>query len=202
MCLHKKKHREKFLDAILLMIRGNKLSCPKIQIGQYVQGLVGGTNDTEQERSISTLYLSHMDNGSGHIAFKSDTKAVVSVNRAVVIPTLRTIVDQVNQLGASEKQPDGIQFINMDGKVTIHDLDLNRADDDNDASNVSDERLDHDKEYKKEFDNQTNRDEDLATDKNQEDYFQNPIQQQHLLLTNSKARSVVKPKRKLLTFSG
>ena len=80
--------------------------------------------------------------------------------------------------------------MSMDEKVTIHDLDLNCAnDDDDDDSNVSDESFDHDKEYHNEFDNKTNED---------EDYFQNPIQQHHLLLTNSKARSVLKPKKKLV----
>ena len=86
-------------------------------------------------------------------------------------------------MGASEKQFDGIQFTNMDGKVTIHDLDLNHAnDDDNDdnTSNASDESLDYDEEYQKEFDNKTNGDEDLATNETQEDYFQNPIKQQML----------------------
>ena len=32
------------------IVTGNKFRCPTIKIGQYVQGLVGGTNDTEQER--------------------------------------------------------------------------------------------------------------------------------------------------------
>ena len=41
-------------------------------------------------------------------------------------------------------------------------------------------------------------DEDLATNKIQEDHFQNPIQQHHLVLMSSKARSVVKCKRELL----
>ena len=86
----------------------------------------------------------------------------------------------------------------MDRKVTINDLDLNHANDDNDNSNASDESFDHDEEYQKEFDNKENRDEDLAINKTQKDQFQNPIQQHHSHLTNSKARSVVKPKKKLL----
>ena len=85
----------------------------------------------------------------------------------------------------------------MDGGVTIH-LDLNRANDDNDNINASDESFDHEEEYQKEFDNDKNRDEDLATDESQEDHFQNPIQQHHLFLINSKARSIVKPKKKIL----
>ena len=78
--------------------------CPKIWIGHYIQGLVGSTNDTKQERSIDALYLGSTDNGSGHIVFKLDTKAIVSVNRVEVIPTPQTIIDRVDQLRASEKQ--------------------------------------------------------------------------------------------------
>ena len=79
----------------LLPCKGG-LHSAKIRIGQYVQGLVGGTNDTEQERSIDALYLSRTDNGSAHIVFKLDTNAVVLVNRVVVIPTQGTIINQVN----------------------------------------------------------------------------------------------------------
>ena len=61
-----------------------------------MQGLVGGTNNIEQERSIDTLYLGRTDNRSDHIIFKLDTKVVVSVNRVVVIPTPQTIVDRIN----------------------------------------------------------------------------------------------------------
>ena len=110
---------------------------------------MGGTNDTEQERLINTLYLGFTDNDSGHIVFKLDTKVVVSVNRVVVTPTPQTIINRVNQMGALEKQQDRIQFMNMDGKVTIYDLDLNHADDDNDNdknSNAPDESFDHDEE--------------------------------------------------------
>ena len=37
----------------------------------------------------------------------------------------------------SEKQPDGIQFTNLNGKITIVDLDLYCVDDDDDNSNAS-----------------------------------------------------------------
>ena len=80
------------LHSILLareIVTGKKFRCPTIRIGQYIQGLVGGTNNTEQERSIDVLYLGWVENGSSHIVFKLDTKAVVLVNRVVVIPTLK-----------------------------------------------------------------------------------------------------------------
>ena len=54
------------------IVTGMKFQCPKIRIGQYVQGLIGGTNDTETERPIDSLYLGRSDNGSGHIVFKLD----------------------------------------------------------------------------------------------------------------------------------
>ena len=60
-------------------------------------------------------------------------------------------------MGASVKQLEGIQFTNIDRKVTIHDLDLNRADDCDNDSNTSDDSLDHDKEYQKGFDNNKKR---------------------------------------------
>ena len=85
------------------IVTGNKFRCPTIKIGQYVQELVGGTNDTEQERSIDALYLGQADNGSGHNVFNLSTKAVVSVNRVVVIPTPQTVIERVNAMGVSEK---------------------------------------------------------------------------------------------------
>lgn len=135
------------------IVTGNKFRRPKIQIGQYVQGLVDGTNNREKERSINALYLGRADNGSGHRVFKLGTKVVVSVNRVMIILTPQTIMGWVDKMGVSEKQPEGIQFTGFDGKITIHDLDLNRADNDDDNSNTSDKGFVHDKGYQKGFDN-------------------------------------------------
>ena len=85
------------------IVTGNKFRCPTIHIGQYIQGLVGATNRVDQERSIDALYLGRAENGSGHIVFKLDTKAVVSVNRVVLVPTPLTIIDRVIKMGHSEK---------------------------------------------------------------------------------------------------
>ena len=68
------------IHSILLcreLMTGKKFWCPTIRIGQYILGLVGVTNNIEQERTIDRMYLGQADNGSGHIVFKLDTKAVV-----------------------------------------------------------------------------------------------------------------------------
>ena len=177
------------------LVTGKKFRCPTIRIGQWIQGIVGGTNDTDKERLIDTLYLGRADNGSGHIVFKLDMKAVVSVNRVVLIPTPTTIIVRINEIGWSEKQPEGVQFTDKDGKVAINDLYLNLDDDDYDDSNASDESFfnnqehqeKHNKEKETRFDN-------LATDKAQQTQFQLPFQlhQAATLLVDdlSKLRSV------------
>jgi hypothetical protein len=67
------------------IVTGKKFRCPSINIGQYVQGHTGGTNITDQERSVDSLYIRRADNGSGHVVFKLNTKQPVSVNRVTVI---------------------------------------------------------------------------------------------------------------------
>ena len=90
------------LHSIILLrelVTGKKFRCPTIRIGQYIQGIVGGTNDTDKERSIDALYLGRANNGSGHVVFKLDTKTAVSVNMVVVIPTPITIIDRIYEMG-------------------------------------------------------------------------------------------------------
>ena len=138
--------------------------------GQYVQGLLGGSNGTELERSMNTLYLWRTDNNSGHIVFNIDTKAVVSVNRVVVILTQQNYHWSDQSDGVSKKQSNVIQFTDIDKRVTINDLDLNHVDNDDDDnnnnnnSNMSDESFDHNKENQKEFDNKEKTSKSITTD--------------------------------------
>ena len=44
-------------------------------------------------------------------------------------------------MGILEKQPEGVQFTNRDGKVTISNLNLNLDDNNDENSNASDESL-------------------------------------------------------------
>lgn len=60
---------------------------------------MNGTDNTEQERSINTLYLGHVDNDSGYSVFKLDIKLVISINRVVVIPTSQIGINQINKVG-------------------------------------------------------------------------------------------------------
>ena len=69
-----------------MIISGVQLQLPTTKCGQYVQGHVGGPNDTDIKRTIDSLYIGRNDNGSGHWVFKLDTKEHVSVNRITVIP--------------------------------------------------------------------------------------------------------------------
>ena len=48
------------------IVTGRKFRCPNVSIGQFGQGIIGGTNDTNKERCINCLYLGRQDNGSGH----------------------------------------------------------------------------------------------------------------------------------------
>jgi hypothetical protein len=52
----------------------------------------------------------------------------VSVNRVDIIPTTDVIIDTVNDIGEQEEQPEGIEFSDMHGRITLQDF----ADNDND----------------------------------------------------------------------
>jgi hypothetical protein len=129
------------------IVTGKKFRCPSIRIGQYVQGHTGGTNSTDQERSIDALYIGRADNGSGHEVFKLNTKQPVSVNRVTIIPTSDATIKTVNDIGEHESQPEGIEFSDLNGRITLHDFAENDNDED---SNASDDDFVMDKEYEEE----------------------------------------------------
>jgi hypothetical protein len=167
------------------IVTGKKFRCPSIKIGQYVQGHTGGTNDTDKERSVDSLYIGRADNGSGHVVFKLNTKQPISVNRVTVIPTTEATIKIVNDIGEQENQPEGIQFSDMHGRITLQDFAANDNDDD---SNASDDDFKMDEEYQDEINEEVVLEEEDGSVGNddpdlQEDYFQNPIQQ-HNTATN------------------
>jgi hypothetical protein len=101
------------------IVTGNKFRYPSIKIGQYVQGHTGGSNSTDQEQSVDALYIGRADNGSGHVVFKLNTKQPVSINRVVPIPTTEAIIDTVNNIAEQEQQPEGVEFSDMHGRITL-----------------------------------------------------------------------------------
>jgi hypothetical protein len=176
------------------IVTGKKFRCPSIKIGQYVQGQTGGTNSTEQERSIDSLYIGRADNGSGHTVFKLSPKQVVSVNRVTIIPTSESNIRTVNDIGEQESQPEGIQFSNLNGEVTLQDFAEN---DNNEDSNASDDDFKINDEYKEEMANEVALEEEESVVGNddpdaQEDYFQTPIQQhENSVRDNNEPASVI-----------
>ena len=133
------------------IMTGLSFRMPKISMGQYVQGHVRGSSNTEEERTVNSLYIGPADNGSGHWVFKLDTKQPISVNKVTVIPMCQDFIDRVSKLGLEDGQPDGIQIGDAQGQLTIMDF-LTEAGNDN--SNASDKSLKHNKSYQKEFDDQ------------------------------------------------
>jgi hypothetical protein len=163
------------------LITGKKLRVPEHHIGQYVQGYNGGNNDTGKERSIDALYIGRADNGSGHVVFKLSTKQRVSVNRVTAITPTTDHIKLVEDIAEAENQPEGLEFANINGKITLDDFieGINDNDDNDDDSNASDDDFVHDEEYQKEFNEETRleKNEGLAVDKDQADAFGNDLQQ-------------------------
>ena len=118
---------------------------------QYVQGQVGGSNSTEEERTVDSLYIGQADNGSGHWVFKLDTKQPISVNIIPSVPMLADFMDRINKMGKEDNVPDGIQIGDVEGNLTILYFLKEAGDDD---INASDESFKHNKSYQKEFDDQ------------------------------------------------
>jgi hypothetical protein len=169
------------------IVTGKKFRCPSIRIGQYVQGHTGGTNDTGKERSIDSLYLGLADNGSGHEVYKLSTKQLVLVNHVTPIPTTDDMIGTVNNIAEQEAQPEGIEFSDMHGRITLQDFADNANDDD---SNASDDGFKLDEEYREEVDNEIALEKEEGSDGNddpdlQEGYFQNPIQQHDMAVANN-----------------
>jgi hypothetical protein len=174
------------------IVTGKKFRCPTVKVGQYVQGHTGGTNSTDEERSIDALYIGRADNGSGHVVFKLSTKQPVSVNRVTIIPTTEAMINTVNEIGEQERQPEGIEFADINGRVTLDDFAANVINDDD--SNASDIDFKMDEEYREELEKELKLEAkektvdesdpdskqfggDSDVPDSQIDFFQNPIQQ-------------------------
>jgi hypothetical protein len=133
------------------------------------------------------LYLGRADTVSGHMEFKLSTKQPVSVNRVTEISTTEATKKVVNNIGENENQPEGIEFANINGRITLDDFVDNPNDDD---SNASDDDFEMDKEYQDELDGEAAMEEEEGIVGNndpdvQEDYYQTPIQQHNNNVNNN-----------------
>ena len=71
---------------------------------------MGGSNSTEEERTVNSLYIGRADNGSGHWVFKLDTKQPISLNRITLVPMLVDFMDRINKMGKEDNALDRIQI--------------------------------------------------------------------------------------------
>jgi hypothetical protein len=105
--------------------------------------------------------------------FKLNTKQPVSVNRVDIIPTTDAVIKIENDIGEQEEQPEGIEFSNIKGEITLQDFADNGNDED---SNASDDGFQLDEEYQEEVDSEIALEKeegevDIDDPDSQEDYF-------------------------------
>ena len=96
------------LQSPRMLVMGIGLHTPTTKCGQYVQGHIGGPNNTDVERTIDSLYIGRNNNRSGCWMFKLDTKEQVSVNRVTVIPMSKDFREKINEIGTTDSQSAGI----------------------------------------------------------------------------------------------
>jgi hypothetical protein len=104
-----------------------------------------------------------------------------------IIPTSEATIITVNNIGEEEKQPEGIEFSDLNGRITLQDFAENDNDED---SNASDDDFAIDEEYKEEVEDEIALEEEEGIIGNddpdsQEDYFQTPIQQHNTDLSDN-----------------
>jgi hypothetical protein len=136
------------------LVTGKKLRVPDHHIGQYVQGIQEVLSIQEKKDLWTHCTLVWADNGEGHIVFKLSTKQLVSVNRVTVITPTADRAKFVNDMADGENQPEGLEFAEINCKVTLEDF-LDDINDDDDVSNASDDDYVHNKENQKEFNEET-----------------------------------------------
>ena len=76
---------------------------------------------------MCALYIGTANNGSGHTVLKLDTKETISVNRIMEIPMSRDFIEKVNETLIREGQPEGIQFADHHGDITMLNVFINHG---------------------------------------------------------------------------
>jgi hypothetical protein len=140
------------------------------------------------------------------MVFKLNTKQPVSVNRVTIIPTSDATIKTVNDVGEQESQPEGIEFSDINGRITLQDFNDNDNSNDED-SNASDEDFELDQGYEEEANNEITMEEEEGIIKgddpdSQEEHFQTPIQQHNTDVSNNNEPTsvVVRGKKDISTI--
>jgi len=105
------------------LMYGRKFKTPLCKIGELVLAYdTLASNDTGHPRAFFALYIEPNDNGTGHRVIKLQTKRLVTTPKCIPKPMTQDVINIVNNLGKEEGSPDGIQFMNIDGRATLEDL--------------------------------------------------------------------------------
>ena len=106
------------------LVTGRDLKVPILQLGQYVQAHLGGSNSVEEERTCNALYIGRSDsNKKGHLVFKLSTRQPISCNKVTEIPVTQDHINRVNEIGKKDHQPDSLVITDASGNTTILDID-------------------------------------------------------------------------------
>jgi hypothetical protein len=124
------------------------------------------------------------------VVLKLSTKQPVSVNRVTVITPTADHIKFVEGMAEAENQPEGLEFADINGKVTLEDF-MEGIDDDDNDSNASDDDFVHDEEHQTEFNEEANleRNEGLTVDEDQADAFGNDIRTSKALCNETDIRA-------------
>ena len=120
------------------IITGQRLIIPKLIISTFVHAVPGNTSScVETPRSFDALYLSPRSDGHGHRVMKIATLQPCNVHRVIDAPMPDAVIECINNAGSREKQPEGLQFTDINGNQTMDDFEIPADIDDDDASDES-----------------------------------------------------------------
>jgi len=81
------------------LVTDRALKLSRLQLGQYLQAHLGGSNSVEEERTCDALYIGRSDSSKkGHLIFKLSTRQPISCNKVTPIPVTQDHIDWVNEI--------------------------------------------------------------------------------------------------------
>ena len=89
-----------------------------------MQAKVPTKKETDEERTMDTLYIGPKNNGTGYYVFMLKTKEKILMPKVTPIPMPKLIINVVNEMGTKEGEVEDIQFGNLYNDVTIDDIEI------------------------------------------------------------------------------